>query len=76
MFDDTQRAELIGQMMVILTQQKAGKADARADLAALLVDATREYLASQYTANFNKDNRPDGIFQTRDSIDKEDFKNG
>jgi hypothetical protein len=76
MFDDQQRAELIGRMMIILTEQKAGKADARADLAALLVDATREYLASQYTANFNKDHRPDGIFQTRDVIDKDDFKSG
>ncbi len=74
MFNDFQRSELVGRLLLILEQDKAGRADARQELAEKLVDAAREYLDTQYSAK-PQDTGGYGITRSTDVIKPEDFDN-
>ena len=74
MFTDEERNDMVGYLMLILEQEKAGRADARRELAEKLVDEARSFLAGKYNAgNDPKDNKT-GMWQTRDTVRPEDFK--
>ena len=73
MFTDSERTELISRLMMVLDQQKAGRADARKDLAELLADVTREYLKGRYNAGNDEEQNQTGVHRSQDFIDKSDF---
>jgi hypothetical protein len=73
MFTDNERNELVARLMMVLEQQKAGKAAVRQELAGLLADEAREFLKGRYNTTTSDEKLPDGIVQTRDTIDKDDF---
>jgi len=74
MFNDAEREMLAGRLLLVLENQKAGKASVRKELAELLTDEAREFLVGRYNTTTSDEKLPDGIVQTRDTISKEDFK--
>lgn len=54
MFSDFQKQELSNRFLLILQQEKAGRADSREGLAEKMAEAAREYLATQFTAKEEK----------------------
>jgi len=73
MFTNDEKTQLIGLFTLELEKNKAGKADARAALAELLVGVAHEFLKGRYNTDFGN-KQPDGMVQTRDTISKEDFR--
>jgi len=69
MFNDFQKDELISRLRLILEQNRAGRADDRNELAERLVEATREYLATQYSSKPIAGGPP-GVIQSNDIPDE------
>ena len=72
MFTDNESKMLIARLTAILEEQKAGKAEGRKEIAELLVNDVREYLAGRYNAK-PQTAKDIGIHQLRDVVEKEDF---
>lgn len=73
MFNDNERNELVGRILLMLEQEKAGKAVARQELAEKLVDEAREYLKGRYNASTGKNPGGFGVHKGTDIIRKEDY---
>ena len=72
MFTDAERNELVGRLLLILEQEKVGRADARQSLAEQLADTTRNYLGGRY--NTKRDEHGGfGVHKGQDLIRPDDF---
>ena len=72
MFSDSERNELVSILVAILEEEKAGKAATRDELAAKLVDSSREYLAGRYNTA-KKDTGGFGVHKGTDILNPDDF---
>lgn len=72
MFGEVVKSVLTGKIMMVLEKNKAGRADARRELADEIVRETEDYLKEVFRTA-PTDQRGDGIHQTRDVVDKDDY---
>jgi hypothetical protein len=67
MFTDDERGELISRLLLVLEQNRAGRADDRQKLAEELVDKARDYLKGRYSTA--KRGGPPGVVRSNDIPD-------
>lgn len=69
MFLDSERVELIEKIKKVLDENKAGQEAKRAELATIIADTTREFLAGKYKTGGGKGKtaKP-GIVTLRDTL--------
>ena len=72
MISNAVRDELRDRLLAILADQKAGRVDTRKELADMLADECRKLMSEKYSPTAEK--KPTGIVQTRDVVQREDFK--
>ena len=73
MFTQNERDIIVSKLMMILEERKAGKADARRELAETLTDVTREYLKGRYDGGNAQKEFKTGIVRLQDVITDEDI---